>query len=229
MKKSIGILLISTWKYNKYIDQTISGIRRYFFPNSNVKIYLHTDSDHHHDADVVIKIKHQPWPLITLNRFNLFQEYKETYSTDYLIYLDIDSDVVGTVNEDILCDFFATEHSGLKGTKGTPENNPKSSAYIAPNKSIIYVCGGFYGGKKENFLNATKIMRDNVQKDLDNNIVALWHDESHLNRYVFDNKDKIKIIDHSYMYFITHSKFPTNNPKIIPCDKNFNKFEKNIN
>lgn len=228
MKKvSIGILLISTWKYNKFIDPTISSIREKFFPNSDVKIYLHTDSGQNHDADIVIKIQHKPWPLITLERFQLFLQNKKTYDVDYLLYLDIDSKIINTVDESILHNFFVVEHSGWKGSRGTPDNNPYSTAYIAPNENIIYVCGGLYGGKKDNFIQAIGEMKKSLDKNNANGITALWHDESHLNRYVLDHKDSTTIIDHSYMY-APHSKFPSDNPKIIPYydnEKGFDKFE----
>lgn len=224
-KPSVGILLISTWKYNKFIDPLIKNIKQYFFRNSNIKIYLHTDSDDNHCSDKIIKIKHKPWPLITLNRFKLFCENMEIYETDYLVYLDMDVNIIDFVDEKILSDFFVTEHSDLKGTKGTPENNPKSTAFIDISNIKTYVTGSFFGGKKENFMRAAKIMKNNIDIDLKNNIIALWHDESHLNRYIIDHPD-VTIIDHSYM-----SKKQSCNPKMMPYydwEKGFNKFENMI-
>lgn len=221
-KPSIGILLISTWKYNKFIDDTIAGIRKYFFPNSIVKIFLHTDSTSDHDADVIIPIQHQPWPLITLKRYELFCCHQNKYNVNYLIYLDIDSIILGEISESILHNFFVVQHWVFMGGRGTPETNPQSKAFVNANENISYVAGGLVGGEREYFLRASKTISNNIQQDLNNNIIAIWHDESHLNRYVIDNPSTT-IIDQSYM-----SKHRSCNPKIIPYydwEKGFNKFE----
>ena len=34
----------------------------------------------------------------------------------------------------------------------------------------------------------SEILQNNIDKDLENNIIALWHDESHINRYLVDLK-----------------------------------------
>jgi histo-blood group ABO system transferase len=42
-------------------------------------------------------------------------------------------------------------------------------------------------------------MQENIKADLAKNIIAIWHDESHLNRYFIDNKPT-KILSPSYCY-----------------------------
>lgn len=226
-EKVVGILLISTWKYNRWINENIKKIKKYFFINNKIKIFLHTDSKKNHNADVTIPIDHQPWPMITLNRFNIFCENEKKYDVDYLFYVDMDVEIVDYIYEDILCNFVVTQHPSHINTNGTPETNPKSTAYINPNEKIVYVSGCFFGGSKDKFLQASKIMRDNIKKDLDNNIIALWHDESHLNRYVFNNRKDITIKNHTYSY-LEHTFYPIKNPKIIQLSKDFDKFEEMI-
>lgn len=229
-KISVGILLISTWKYNKFIDSTIQEIRQYFFPNSDVKIYLHTDSENKHDADTTIKIEHQPWPLITLNRFNTFCINQEQYDTDYLFYLDVDSHIIDFVKEDILNDFVVVEHHWFNGGKGSVETNPASTACIKKNEPNVYVCGGFFGGSTKRFLSVAKELSNNIDIDRNNNIIALWHDESHLNRYCANHlTDKsMTILPPTYMYSNTNNNKVFPDPKIIPIfdwDKGFKKSE----
>lgn len=215
----VGVLLISTWKYNRFINNTIKGIRKHFPPS---KVYLHTDSNQKHDADVIIPIKHQHWPHITLNRFKLFTQSQ--YDVDYLFYVDVDVDVIGEI--DIKSDFFVTRHYLYLDTTGTPERNPKSTAYIAPYEKNTYVAGGFFGGKKDKFINACHTMKNNIETDLKNNIIAIWHDESHLNKYAFNNN--ATIVDHKYLCINEWTKQKRNDVRIIPyCDKRkgFNKIE----
>lgn len=228
LKPSIGILLISTWKYNKFIDDTIAGIRKYFFPNSTVKIFLHTDSILSHDVNKTIPIIHQPWPLMTLFRYDLFNKNIDQYDTDYLFYLDIDTDIIDLINEDILSDLVVVKHGCFRNTKGTPETNMQSLAYISPEENLIYVCGGFVGGEYNYFKRLCTQLSQYIQKDYQNNIIAIWHDESHLNRYIQSNKNflNINFLDSSYMKHMLCDE-PNNIKMIAYSDfaKGFNKKE----
>ena len=229
MKFSIGILLISTWKYNRFVDPIISDIKKYLFPNNAIKIYLHTDSKEHYRADKILNIEHKPWPMVTLSRFETFFNFKHEYDTDYLFYLDVDSKIISVVDDDILSDFTVVEHHWFMGSKGTPETNKKSLAYIDPLKPTTYIAGGFFGGTKKRFINISQELSNNINIDLNNNIIALWHDESHLNRYYSDHQNTIKVISSEYMYSPSNKKHPLPNPKIIPFlneEKGFDKFEK---
>jgi len=229
-KTKIGILLISTWKYNKFIDSTIQQIRELFFKNSEVIIYLHTDSTDKHDADLIIKINHKEWPFVALEKFKTFVENQDKYDCDYLFYLDVDTKIFKHVNEDILDDFVVTEHSGYVGKIGTPETNPISKAFIPKSEYTKYICGAFFGGKKKTFLQIAKLLQENTKSDLQNNYIAIWHDESHLNKYYSQNKNKVKILPYSYMYNGTNPQYIVSDPIMIPIhnhEKGFNKFERN--
>lgn len=238
MNKNIGILLISTWKYNKFIDEVVAGIRKYFFPNNEVKIYLHTDSDIKHDVNHIINIKHEKWPYVTLKKFHIFHQNKNVYTTDYLISIDVDIIIKDYINTDILHDLIAVYHSNYYMCRGTPETNPASTAFIPNDCNHNYVCGGFFGGKKDCVLDMCSILSANIDVDLNHNFIAKWHDESHLNKYVFDNKDKFKILEPEYMNFSTdrptqqylkyHKGQKTYKAKIIALQnsqKAFDKFE----
>ena len=228
---SIGILLISTWKYNRFISPIISDIKTHLFPNNKKTIYLHTDSKEYYDVDKVLNIEHKPWPMVTLSRFETFFNFRNEYHTDYLFYLDVDCKIVSTVDNDILSDFTVVQHHWFIRTKGTPETNKKSLAYIDPKKSTIYIAGGFFGGTKKRFIDISEELSNNINIDLSANIIAIWHDESHLNRYYSDHQDTIKVISSEYMYSPANNKHPLPNPKIIPfldTEKGFDKFEGGI-
>jgi hypothetical protein len=188
---------------------------------------LHTDSTQTHDVDHQLYLEHKPWPKITLERFNTFNQHENIYSTDYLFYLDIDSEIINYITEDILSDFVVVQHHWHMGCKGSREPNPKSLAYINPSVNSIYICGGFFGGSKERFINVSKKLAYNISKDLDKGIIAKWHDESHLNHYFAYHSDTIKVLSPEYMYWPNNKKHKFENPKIIPYtnkQKGFDKF-----
>ena len=56
--------------------------------------------------------------------------------------------------------------------------------------------GGVNGGTHEAFYRLSHVCSENIKKDLDRNCIAIYHDESHLNRF-FHNK-KIKILPPSF-------------------------------
>ena len=67
------------------------------------------------------------------------------------------------------------------------------------------------------FLKMCSNLSKNINKDLENGIVAKWHDESHMNRWRIDNPPS-KILDCGYCY--QESLFRPHKPKILALDKN---------
>ena len=74
-----------------------------------------------------------------------------------------------------------------RGGLGTWEIRPSSSAYVPRSKRKTYCCGGFWLGRRDSILDFTKQMEFKVAQDLENNLLATWHDESYLNNFVSNN------------------------------------------
>jgi hypothetical protein len=73
------------------------------------------------------------------------------------------------------------------GGIGSWESNEKSTSFVKRSDRRFYYCGGFWMGKKEAIISFAEAMYQNVSKDLDNNVMAIWHDESHLNKWATTN------------------------------------------
>jgi histo-blood group ABO system transferase len=126
---------------------------------------------------------------------------------------------VDAVGEEILSDRVATQHPYLYNTRGTPETNPKSLACISEAEQMQYFAGGFNGGSSEEFLKMSKTLSENIDRDFSNNIIAIWHDESHMNRYFVDNPPT-KILDPGYCYCeLTNIPFKR---RLLALQKNHN-------
>ena len=80
------------------------------------------------------------------------------------------------------------------------ERNEKSLAYVDydDQPDDIYVQGCIWGGKVPKVLDMIDELRDRINKDLQNNIIAVVRDESHLNKYRLENIDNFNIIPPSY-------------------------------
>ena len=203
---NIGVLIIATNKYIRFAGPLITSAQKHFLTNHNVNYYIFTDNqdvlNNKNLPKNIIPIyrEHLLWPLITLYRYKTFVEHKEILqNNDYLYYCDADMLFVDTVGDEVLGDLVATIHPGFMGGRGTPETRQQSLACVHPHEQMTYFAGGFNGGKSQHFLNMSEQINKNVDIDMNNNVVAIWHDESHMNRYLINNPPTT-ILNSSYCY-----------------------------
>jgi hypothetical protein len=195
--KVVSINVIATNKYINFLPDLIKSIDQFVFTKSKILVIVHTNSDIEgidsiSDRITIIKnkIEHEPWPYTTLKRFHYFNKSKSLIQkSDYSFYIDADSLFIGDIQEEFLQveGMVGTIHPCLFSGNGTPERNPSSKAFISPLEDNRYFCGGFFGGDSKSFLTASEKISSNIDEDLSKGIIAIWHDESHINRFFFDN------------------------------------------
>src|SRR3990167_7172239 len=224
-KIKVGILCICLnppyWEFSK---EMLEGLERYFLKGHDIKdkysveMMLWSDMPETNYNVKNLKIFNtEPveWPLPTLLRYNLFLQQEEYIKNfDYLFYIDVDMKITDWIGEEILGDgLTAAQHPmyALRQNLHPPyEPNPDSTAYIPlPGRFIeeggkkrfesLYYAGGFQGGKTDDFIKAMKVMRERIDKDFNNNYIARWNDESHWNRYLFENPPSV-VLSPSYVY-----------------------------
>jgi hypothetical protein len=169
---------------------------------------------------IPLAIEHEPWPMVTLKRFHYFTRYREALlEADYLFYIDVDMRFVADCGEEILpsggSGLVAVRHPAFyRGHRGIAshaldaltggrwsarplphrklpfERNPQSRACVDDADHCVYYYGAFNGGESRAFLAMAERLRDAVEDDLARGIVAVWHDESHLNRYLCEHAPK---------------------------------------
>ncbi|MBE6455631.1 MAG: hypothetical protein E7014_04205 [Alphaproteobacteria bacterium] len=194
--KKIAILYISTGKYIQFWNNFYHSAERYFLPNHHKTYFLFTNHDTLDVPTNVIKI-HQdqlPWPYITFQRYHFFSKIAHLLKEyDYIFFMNGTLFLKDYVHEEI----FPTKEQGIMVTlhpgqyRKAPatypyERHPSSQAYVSYEDGIYYVAGGFNGGTAESFLKLTETIKQMTEKDLKNNILPQWHDESMLNRYLID-------------------------------------------
>lgn len=200
---NVGLLIIATNKYIQFLQPLIESADKYFLPNQEVTYFIFTNQnvDIKSNRNIVkIDTDHKEWPWMTLGRYQIFTNNSETLSTmDYLYYCDSDMRFIDFVGDEILSDRVATEHCGYYKVRGTPETNSNSLAYVRPDEYMEYLAGGFNGGRSEEYLKMSKILADRIDDDFKRGIIAVWHDESHMNRYFIDNKPTL-VLDPGYCF-----------------------------
>lgn len=199
-KMTIGILYICTGKYDIFWKDFYLSSERYFMNNESFtrEYYVFTDclslfgenkNKHIHR----IEQKNLGWPNNTLKRFHIFLKIQKQLEqqTDYLFFCNANLLFKADVGPEILP---PGDSNGLVGTlhpgffaaannEFTYERRANSSAYISKNCGKHYYAGGFSGGRTKSYLQLCETLKSWVDLDESNNITAIWHDESHINKY----------------------------------------------
>jgi histo-blood group ABO system transferase len=200
-KKKVGLCITATGRYIQFVAPLIRSARIYFCRDQEVTYFIFTEGDVPAAPDVVKIEQHRVgWPYDSMMRCEFyFSHRKRLEQMDYLFALDADMLFVGPVGNEILSDLVGTEHPCFVGKRGSYETNPKSSACVWPPEGRCYFAGGFWGGARAQFLSACETMSHNIMKDLHKGFIAIWHDESHLNRYFIDHRPTL-VLSPSYCY-----------------------------
>lgn len=202
MTPRVAVLICATQRYTVFVPPILESFNKYFLKDCAVEVIIFTDLPERVAART-LHIPHQPWPGVTIHKFHYICQYaRELADFDYLYMCDADMRVVAPVGREILGDLVATRHPGQEGK--TPaeyiyERNPASTAYIAPGEGRAYVMGAFFGGKYESMLRMAQDRSAAIDADYANGLEAVWHDESHLNRYVFDHPPEV-LLTPAYCY-----------------------------
>ena len=214
---SVAIIFIGTNKYLNFFPKYYETCEELLFPGVKKQYYVFTDGgifgDEIPDHITAIKIPHKEWPSITLERFHTILLAEELIQEhDWLLFLDADMRVDAVINsEEVLNDekdFIAVHHPCHYNTgTGDFERRPESEACITGNP-LQYYQGCLWGGKMEAVIPMMKLLKERVDKDYSDDIIAVWHDESHLNRFFIENQDRVHALPPDYAYPECFPQYP---------------------
>lgn len=201
--------------YHPYLGKMIESAKKFFLKGHEVDYFTWSDMK---KKDAPCKLFHtEPfeWPIPTLKRYHLFLQQEELLKEyDYLFYIDADMEFVSRVGNEILGeDLTCARHPMYAVSKSfipPYEPNKESTAYIPRPGSVVevegkkrfeplYAAGGFQGGRADSFIKAMKVIKEREDKDYMGNRIGIWNDESHWNKYLFDNPPSITLSP-SYVY-----------------------------
>ena len=200
----IGILYICTGKYDIFWKKFFLSCEKYFLPGYEKRYFVFTDAEQLYGEDNprITKIYQQTlgWPENTLFRFRMFLNVAaELKKCDYLFFFNANIIFLDTITDEILPGdindgLLAVKHPGFwdKTEQDYPyDRNTNSAAYIPHGRGVHYFMGGFNGGKTKAYIQLIETLHANIQQDLQKDIIAQWHDESHLNNYMLSRNPKI--------------------------------------
>lgn len=210
-KGKIGILVIALGRYDAFWPELYKSCEKYFLPNWKKEYFVFTDNSNikFKEKENVHSIyqKKMGWPWDSMMRFEMFYRRKPMLERcDYLFFLNINLVCRKVIGEEILPtaenDWLTVcTHSGYynKPVDEFPyDRNPQSTAYIPFGQGHHYAPGGFNGGRSSEFIRFCEVACNNVKEDWKHKVIALWHDESHLNKYILNKKPLILPINYMY-------------------------------
>jgi hypothetical protein len=162
---------------------------------------------------LVRQSEYQDWPEVTLLRYGQILKHANLIKFDRFLWIDVDMKFQKEFNPGIFCSgVYLARHPGyifsrsgfmklsagekwdfirervrlaqkIQFSRGAWEDNPISTANVAPPKRKSYVHGAVWGGLTTSVLHMSEVLNTRICQDLTVPFVAKWHDESHLNWY----------------------------------------------
>lgn len=203
-------MYIGIGQYQIFWKDFFDSAEQYFLTHHIKEYFVFTDSkDIYQKSSSRVHQIHQEnlgWTFNTLKHFEMFLSIQDKLTAfDFIFFMNANVLFCKEIDEGFLPiqeDFTLVEHFCLynKLPYAFPyDRNPHSTAYIPFYKGKYYVRGGVNGGKTQNFLHLIQTLHQATQTNLQRNIIALWHDESHLNHYMINQKN-IKVFHPGYCY-----------------------------
>ena len=210
---SIGLLIVATAKYTRFVAPLLESAKKHFMVGEQVTAYVFTDRPEELPITAVaLPVEHRAWPYATLLRYHHIARYRERLlGEEFVFQVDADMRFDGPVGREILPDnpsgLVGVEHPGfcwrptrwqrwaramrlpVKRGFGVRANYPyenaetRSLAWIGAHEGEVYYAGGFSGGEFAPYLDMAASIRQRIDQDLAQGIIATWHDESHVNRH----------------------------------------------
>lgn len=235
-----AISFIGTGKYLDYLPNWYEKIIQNFLPGIEKHIFIFTDGeiDSPPENTSIYFLEHKEWPYVSLERFKtLLTIRSELEKYDWFIFMDADTLVVESISpEDIINDnktligiHHPCAHLNMPPHNQFPgafEINKNSTACVDENDDTsVYYQACVWGGKVPEVLTMMEVLDKNIQQDLDNNIIAKWDDESHLNKYFCSHKNIVNTLPPSFAYPEVFSSSCTFEPKIVHLAKNNSEYQ----
>ena len=106
----------------------------------------------------------------------------------------------------------------IRGGYGDWEDRAASTAFVPKSDRNVYVHGAIWFGWRSAILDLIDMLRLNVARDLESNIIAKWHDESHLNW--FHNNFETTVLSPKFSGFGNYAFVMKLEPCIVSVQKN---------
>lgn len=210
---SIAVTVFAVGKYVMFLKDFLVTADQFFFVGFNVHMYVFTDRPQEvpqvkmaagRKVSVRTVPSSQRWQEISARRMEMINLLLRQIQnqTHFIFCLDVDSEFRGRWSTESLGETVAVVHPGYYWSPRSDlpfERRPESRAYMAPSDGDFYYCGGAFGGSVVRVLDLTRICSQNYRADEREGVEAVWQEESHLNRFFWENKPS-KVLSPEYLW-----------------------------
>lgn len=203
-KTIIGLSVFATGRYlEKYLKSFLISAEQFFMTGHRVIYYIFADNI----ANIphmelpegrfmrVTEVKEEKrWQDNSMNRMLIIGKLIKSHimhEVDYIFCMDVDQVFKDSFGVETLGKRVAQLHAWFyreNKSKFTYERRRNSAAYIAEEDGDFYYHAAVFGGIPSSVLDLVTACYEGIEKDKKNNVEAVWHDESHLNRYFLNHK-----------------------------------------
>ncbi|XP_015276314.1 PREDICTED: N-acetyllactosaminide alpha-1,3-galactosyltransferase-like isoform X2 [Gekko japonicus] len=212
---TVGLTVFAIGKYlDKYLKNFLTSANIYFMPGHNVIFYIMVDNisgvpsielDPLRRLKVIPVEKESRWQDISMMRMKTIGDLIESrirHEVDFLFCMDVDQVFESYYGVETLDESVAQLQAWFyKASRRvfTYERNPESAAYIPYEEGDFYYHAAVFGGTPQRIYNLTRECYEGIRKDKEHNLEAIWHDESHLNKYYLRNRPS-KVLSPEYCW-----------------------------
>lgn len=197
-----------------YLKDFLISAEHHFMLGFPVTYYVFTDIPEkapHLDLAIGRELKvmpverHSRWQDISMMRMKSIRDAIDSHirhDHQYVFCMDVDQVFMGRFGTEALGDSVALLHAHYYHRfkiLWTYDMNPRSQAYMAPSEGNFYYHAAVFGGSWQRVRQITDACYHGIMRDKENGVEALWHDESHLNKYFWQHKPS-KVLSPEYCW-----------------------------
>ena len=210
----VAALYIATGRYTVFWPEFYESAEKYLLKDCEVHYFVFTDAatlpgDDNPRVHICAQEAYS-WPFATLRRFEIFLKQEQALKAfDYIFFFNANAEFMQPVTREMLLPraekgehLLVVQHPSFYAKPNyefTYDRNPRSTACIPYGLGKYYVCGGVNGGEAAAFLQLCHTLDARIRRDLQRNVIALWHDESQINRYILFRKD-FRVLTPAFCY-----------------------------
>ncbi|XP_043977973.1 alpha-1,3-galactosyltransferase 2-like isoform X2 [Gambusia affinis] len=199
---SVALTVFAVGRYlDAYLETFLNSSEQHFMSSLPVSYYVFTDTPEKvpniklapsRHLKVIKVERHTRWQDISMMRMKAISDVIESdirHRATHVFCFDVDQVFTGRFGPEALGDSVALLHAHyyhLPKMLFTYDRNLKSKAFMKTGDFYYHaaVFGGSWGSVKA----LTEACYRNIMADKENQVEALWHDESHLNKYFWLHK-----------------------------------------
>ena len=225
---------MATGAYHKFWKDFYITCEQYFCMDIEKGYEIFTDSPDDfkkvNDTNVYIhKIEDLGWIVNTSYKSKYICSIREELKKyDYVFYINSNflftapiyaEEVLPDASNDYLT-ALSFDHYLQVDVRNYPyDRQPNCLAYIPIGQGKRYFQGGFYGGRTKEMLLLSDWCKEAIAHDFNKKIVARFHDESYINRYMLDKKPKVLndgyALQHIWPYHGPHKAVVRNKEEVL--------------